>query len=129
MLPTDWLEQIRAHYPKRVGGQGWGHVKRRVPELIQLGEDFEDLLEGVKRYSALMKATKTERTAYVMQARTFFGPGEWWMEDYELPNDGSVDLTLDQEAEQYGLQRQENENDESLKRRLGIAITNQRYAK
>ena len=59
--------------------------------------------------------------------RTFFGPGEWWEEDYELPSDGSVELSLDQEAEQYGLVRQAGEGDESFKRRLGIAMTMKRY--
>jgi len=23
MLPQDWLDQLRAAYPKRIGGQGW----------------------------------------------------------------------------------------------------------
>ena len=129
MLPTDFLDQIKAVYPKRVGGQGYGHVKKRIPQLIQAGETWEGLLEGAKRYAALMDATGQTRTPYVMQARTFYGPGEWWLEDYELPTDGSVQLTLDQEAAQHDLIRQDGESDESLKRRMGVAMTKARYAK
>ena len=98
-LPTDWMRQIQTAYPKRTGGQGWGHVRKKVPELIlKEGFTFDELLDGVKRYAALCKALGDERSPYVMQARTFFGPGEWWLEDYDLPTDGSVRLTLDQEA-------------------------------
>jgi hypothetical protein len=127
MLPEDWLDQIRQHYPKRAGGHGWGHLKKRIPELIRVGHDFEEMLEGVKRYAALQLAIGNVGTPYVMQARTFFGPGEWWLEDYDLPTDGSVELTLDQQAEQYGITRQEGEGDESLKKRLGIAMTMKKY--
>lgn len=86
MLPEDWFDQIRKAYPKRSGGQGWGHVRKIVPRLIENGESFEDLLDGAKRYATFMRATSQERSPYVMQARTFFGPGEWWMEEYELPS-------------------------------------------
>ncbi len=128
-LPKDWEQQIRAAYPKRTGGQGWGHVRKRIPQLVKQGEAFENILAGTKRYAALQKAIGNEGTPYVMQARTFYGPGEWWCEEYELPTDGSVELSLDQEAFQYGLTRAEGEDDESLSKRLGIAMTNARYRK
>ena len=125
-LPPDWLKQIRDVYPKRTGGQGWGNVKRLVPALIERGESFEDLLDGAERYGEYCRTTNEK---YVRMAQTFFGPGEWWLEDYDIPRDGSVELTLDQEAEGYSLKRQDGESDDSLRRRLGIAMTNQRYAK
>ena len=80
-LPDDWLKQIQAVYPRRRGGQGWGYVKRRVPELIKEGNDFEDILAGAKSYGDYCKATGEE---YVRMARTFFGPDEWWAEDYTV---------------------------------------------
>lgn len=128
-LPTDWMRQLQAAYPKRAGGQGWGHVRKKVPELINDGHSFEELLDSVKRYCALCKALGDERGPFVMQARTFFGPGEWWLEDYDLPTDGSVTLTLNQEAETHGLKRGPDESDESLKRRLGIAQTKAIYSR
>jgi len=87
MLPANWLQQIRDAYPKRIGGQGWAHVKKRVPNLVQAGESFDDMLDGCKAYSKMLKAIDKYGTEFVMQARTFFGPGEWWLEDYLLPSD------------------------------------------
>lgn len=126
-LPHDWFDQLRKTYPKRLGGQGWGFLRKKIPQLIDSGHSFADLMAGVKRYRALMDATNTTGTPYVMQARTFFGPGEWWLEDYDLPTDGSVKLTLDQEAGKYGLTRQTGESDESLARRVGVAQTKAMY--
>lgn len=80
-LPDDWLKQLQAAYPRRAGGQGWGYVKRRVPELIKEGNEFEDILAGAKSYGEYCVATNEE---YVRMARTFFGPDEWWAEDYAI---------------------------------------------
>lgn len=124
MLPSDWLKQIQKAYPRRTGGQGWGYVKRRIPELIKKGETFEDLLAGAQQYGDLCRATNEK---FVRMARTFYGPDEWWLEDYELPSDGSVELTVDQEAELCGLQRQNGETDEQLMHRIGVAQTNKKY--
>ena len=126
-LPDGWLKVIRAAYPKRTGGQGWGHLKTRIPTLVADGECFADLLDGAKKYAALMNATGQTGTLYVMQARTFYGPGEWWLEDYDLPRDGSVELSLDQQAEQYGLARGQGESDDSLRSRVGTAVTKKQY--
>jgi len=82
MLPKDWFEQIRKVYPRRTGGQGWGYVKRRIPELVKQGYPFAELLDGAKRYGDFCRATNEK---YVRMARTFYGPDEWWLEDYELP--------------------------------------------
>lgn len=124
MLPSDWLEQIKSVYPRRSGGQGWGYVKRRIPDLVEQGHTFAELFEGAKEYGEYCRATNNK---YVRMARTFFGPDEWWLEDYDIPRDGSAELTLDQEAEEYDLVRQEGESDESLKQRLGIAVTKRMY--
>ncbi len=126
MLPSDWLKQIRAVYPRRNNGQGWGNVKKLVPELIKKGESFEDLLDGAKRYGEFCAATNEK---YVRMAQTFFGPGEWWLEDYDIPRDGSVELTMDQQAEDLGIKRQPGESDESFSHRFGIAQTQRMYAK
>ena len=84
-LPDDWLGQIREVYPRRPGGQGWGTVKRLVPALVKQGNDFEDILKGAKEYGDLCRMEKTEGGPFVRMAQTFFGPGEWWMEDYSVP--------------------------------------------
>ena len=126
MLPKDWLQQIREAYPKRTGGQGWGHVKKRLPNLVQGGESFDDMIAGCESYSRMLKDTGKYGTEFVMQARTFFGPGEWWLEAYDLQACEYV-KTLDDKAAEVGISRQENETDESLEKRIGTAETKQRY--
>ena len=84
-LPKDWLDQIKSAYPKRSGGQGWGLLKKKIPSLIRQGSTFEELIEGAKRYKAFCVADGSEGSCYVKQAITFYGPGEWWMEDWDLP--------------------------------------------
>jgi hypothetical protein len=125
-LPDDWLDQIKAAYPKRTGGHGWGYLKTRIPLLISEGHAFDEMLAGCKSYAQLAKTTGKYGTEYVMQARTFFGPGEWWLEEYVVP-DGEYVKTLDDEASECGLQRAPNESDESLRSRVGTAQTKSRY--
>ena len=82
MLPDDYMDHLKAVYPHRRNGQGWGYVKKRVPELIKEGNTWDDILAGAKSYGDFCRATKEE---YVRMARTFYGPDEWWQEDYALP--------------------------------------------
>ena len=81
-LPTDWLKQIQSVYPYRKNGQGWGYVKKRIPELIGEGHTFDDILSSAKSYGNMCRATNEQ---YVRMARTFFGQEEWWLETYDLP--------------------------------------------
>ena len=128
MLPSDWIQQIRSSYPKRCGSQGWGHMETSVPRLVKSGKSFEEILAGVKRYAVFTDATHQTGSVWVMQASKFFGPGKYWQEDYDLPSDGSVDLSLDQIADKLGLKRTEGELDESFSVRVGIAQTKLIYA-
>jgi hypothetical protein len=124
MLPEDWLKQLQSEYPRRSGGQGWGHVRKRVPELVRDGHDFDAMLEGCKSYGRLMKANNKWGTEWVMQARTFFGPGEWWLEDYSPVE---YVKTVDDEAAEEGLERAPGESDEHLRERIGTAQTRKMY--
>lgn len=87
-LPEDWLIQLQEVYPKRRNGQGWGRVKTTkgvkglVPALIEDGETWADIYAGAKRYGDYCRTTNEQ---YVRMAQTFYGPVEWWREDYELP--------------------------------------------
>ncbi len=65
-------------------------MKRRIPELIKEGNTFEELLAAAKGYGDFCRATNEE---YVRMARTFYGPDEWWLEDYELPERKPVKVT------------------------------------
>ncbi len=121
------IQELRKVYPKRSGGQGWGNLREKLPTLLNQGYTPEDIIEGTKRYARWCRASGIEGTSFVKQATTFYGPGLWFDEDYDLPTDGSVELTLDEQAAEYDLVRQDGEDDASLSRRLGVAMTRKRY--
>ena len=65
------------------------------------------------------------KKGFIPDPTTYLNQERW--ED-ELKREDSKP-TLDGEAAAYGIKRQPNETDESLKRRLGVAMTNARYAR
>lgn len=86
MLPDDWLEQLKAAYPRRNGAQGWAALKRLVPRAIADGATFADMLAGAKAYKAYNDRIGKTGTEYVKTAEVFFGRGEWWVEYAEMAN-------------------------------------------
>ena len=84
-LPEDFLDQIKAIYPSRSGGQGWPNTRKAIMRHVKNGTSFEDIIAGTKKYAAWCDATGKTGTELVKMAQTFFGPGEWWGEDYDLP--------------------------------------------
>jgi len=97
-LPPDFLSTLRALYPKRSGGQGWGHVPKLVQRAVAMGSPWEEILEGVRSYRKWCDVTGKTGTEYVKQASTFFGPGMWWAEEYDTPSSGKPDPQLALEA-------------------------------
>lgn len=72
-------------YPKRAGSNSRTLALRAWTARLATGAKPDDLIAGVERYAAFIRATGKERTEYVKQAATFFGPSEHWTEDYTLP--------------------------------------------
>ena len=72
-------------YPKRLGGNSRVQAEKQYRARLKAGTPPADLLAGVQRYAAFIRATEREGTAYVKQASTFFGTGEHWREPWELP--------------------------------------------
>ena len=92
MIPDDWFEQIKAAYPKRGKGCGYGWpqafmlIKTRMSE----GHSFESILEGTKAYCKGTKAAGNYGTEFVKQACTFFGPGLHFLDEYETEDQEEV---------------------------------------
>lgn len=76
-------------YPKRAGGNSRKEAEKVYRARLKAGVLPADLLSGVQRYAAFIRATGKEGSSYVKQASTFFGPGEHWLEAYELPTGSS----------------------------------------
>ena len=120
--PPDWRQQLREAYPKRQG-QGWTNVGKQIHKHIENGESWDEMLAGANAYRRYIAQTETE-PAFIKMAATFFGPGLWWL---EYDEDEGNEITLDDQANEFNLIRQENENDESLKARIGVAMTKRQY--
>ena len=123
MLPKDWLDQIKEHYPKRKGSYGWyeleRHIKARLAQFT-----WDQIIEGTKRYRAFAVSDEIYGTCFVMQPTRFYGRGCYFMEEWETEPELT---TLDDEARAVGIERQPGEDDDGLKRRIGIAQTQKMY--
>jgi len=82
-LPEDWLEQLKALYPRRSGGHGWGALPRLIRKALASGATWESLLQGTKSYRGYCDREGLTGTNFVKQARTFYGSDGWWQESYE----------------------------------------------
>lgn len=74
-----------AAYPKRTGGNSRKEALKAYQARLKSGVLPADLLTGVQRYAAYIRATSKEGTAYVKQTATFFGTGEHWLEPWATP--------------------------------------------
>ena len=87
MAHDDGFERAWALYPKRAGGNSKKAAYAKWRARVRDGVQPEELLAGVQRYAAFIRATGKWGTEYVKQAETFFGPKEYWREDWTLPSD------------------------------------------
>ena len=84
-LPDDFMAEIREAYPKRYGGQGWATTKKRIVTRASEGHSWEEILSGTKSYRKFCDSTGKTGTELVKMAQTFYGPGCWFLEDYDIP--------------------------------------------
>lgn len=68
--------------PKRMGGNPKRLAARAWSARIREGVDPDVIMAGVLRYAAFCDAEKKTGTEYVMQAATFFGPNERYLESW-----------------------------------------------
>jgi hypothetical protein len=122
-LPKDWRQQLQKVYPKR-RGQGWVNAGKQIAKQLVSGESFEEMLIGADNYRRHCAVTGE----FVRMAQTFFGPNMWWTE-YLDDEDCINEVTIDDQARDVGLVRQDGESDDHLKRRIGVAQTEAMYRK
>lgn len=76
------FEEVWETYPRRPGMSKPDTYKAYVAR-INAGATPAELLAGVKRYAAYVKAARTE-PQYIKQPSTFFGPGEHYKADWAV---------------------------------------------
>lgn len=76
-------------YPRRPNNSKTA-ARKAWDARLKAGEDPHLMLEGARRYAAYVAAEGTA-PRYVKQAKTFFGPDEWYKTDFGAPNgDGTA---------------------------------------
>ncbi|HIE9647840.1 DNA-binding protein [Klebsiella pneumoniae] len=84
MTYPDEFEQVWSVYPRRAGGNSKSDAFKAWNARIRDGTTTAEILAGVERYAAFVKAEGTLNTKYVKQAKTFFGPGMHFSEPWAI---------------------------------------------
>jgi len=83
--PPDF-ERCWQAYPKRMGANPKTAAARAFQAAIKRGADPADILAGIERYKDYLEAVGSAQTQFVLRASTFFGPDQYWLEDWEPPH-------------------------------------------
>lgn len=79
--PADF-EAAFAACPKRAGGNSKSDAFTAWQARVRAGVDPGELVAGASRYAQHVRAEGKEGSRYVMQAATFFGPGDHYAEPW-----------------------------------------------
>lgn len=74
-----------AAYPRRAGGQDKAGAFKAWSARIREGVSIQAMLDGTRRYADFVVATGAAGTQYVKQAKTFYGPSNFFLEAWERP--------------------------------------------
>lgn len=75
------FETVWAAYPDREGGNPKKAAYRKWLATVRNGADPEELLEATRIYARRMEREGNVGGRFVKQARTFFGPDDYWREE------------------------------------------------
>jgi hypothetical protein len=81
------FDAIWTFFPKRAGGNPKTRAVAAYRARLGEGHEPDEILAGVRRYAAFIKATGKEGTEYVKQAATFLGPEKAFLEPWDLPRE------------------------------------------
>jgi len=83
-VPAEFAEFKKA-YPKRAGAQPWSRALKAIRARLNEGSQWEDFLEGARRYATYCDCINRTGTEYVQQAATFCGPEKHFLEPWDPP--------------------------------------------
>lgn len=91
------IRKLKALYPKRDGGLGWGVVPRLLEKALANGADVERIELGTANYARHCQKKGIAGTEFVQQARTFYGQGQWWEEWADMDTRSPAEIALDKQ--------------------------------
>lgn len=77
------FEQCWQAYPKRDGSNPKRGAYKAWMARLKQGEDVRIMTAGAERYAAYCRARDMAGSRFVMQAKTFFGPGKHYLEEWD----------------------------------------------
>ncbi len=80
------FEAASAAYPSRAGGDSAKAAWRCWQARVRQGASEDKMVQGVVRYARFCDATGKTGSEFVMQRTRFFGPDEYWREDWPVPS-------------------------------------------
>ena len=115
---TARFEDFWKEYPRK--------VKKKTAKEIWARKKLDRLADQlIADVGSRLRGDAQWKEGFIPHPTTYLNQERW---DDELAAAENV-VTLDQEAKNYGLTRRDGESDDSLKVRLGNAMTTQRYSK
>lgn len=81
----DGFAEVRARFPRRAGSHRWQDAEKHYRARLREGATPAEILAGVDRYAAFIRASGKERTEYVQQAATFLGTNRGYLEPWTEP--------------------------------------------
>jgi hypothetical protein len=90
------FEELWLLRPQRVGNNPKRKAYNAYNARLKDGHTHQDMIEGLKRYTAFCKVSGTLNTPYVMHMATFLGPDENFMELWEPPKPQVKDIGAQQ---------------------------------
>lgn len=86
--PQDF-EKLWKEYPARLGSNPKRKAFQCWRARLRGGASRQEIIGGVRRYAGFIRAAGDENTPYVMQAKTFLGPDEHYLNPWTIPSGGS----------------------------------------
>jgi len=103
-LPSDYLAQLQAVFPRRDGPHWWHKVRSQIPTALSAGATWEGILKGTQGYAAYCDRQELTGTPYVKPASNFFDyRTQGWSEDFSIPEKPKSAADQAQEARWAGL--------------------------
>lgn len=82
---TEDFERLWVIYPKRRPSNPKIKAFKAFTARLKQGYSYDDIKSGLERYIACKEAENQIGTPYILQGATFFGPDEWFLEEWEAP--------------------------------------------
>lgn len=105
---SEEFERAWAEYPRRLGGNPKRTAYKSWCARIKNGATVDQMIEGVIRYRKFVEATGKSGSQFVMQAATFFGPDERFLESWGTSAPSRRGLQAPKDVGQYTPQSVDN---------------------